>query len=654
MAHRTARQVTSHRLKGAGIICAAAAAFTLAEPVAFAGGADPGDDPPSVMAEAEATADDLGFGLDLDSSGQTIPDTAYPIPSGATYLSTAGNDANSGLSAASPVRTLNRAVDLTASGGTVVVRGGEYRDWYHSGTSHKIVNKPIHLQAYPHERPWFSGADIRPASQWTKVRDGLWSTSWSTPSLCSGQYYSRGLFAQTSAGPCAHPDNTNNPSNMMAVDPQMAFVNGNALRQVAATSPQGTLPWGTFSYDWNARRLYIATDPAKATVELSARPVGLILGGGGFSSVRGLGFRRYASNQYNNLTGSAVYVGGSTSVIERSVFAENAGGGLAYSNPKNGSRVTRSVFANNGYTALGANGSSTANIDNNFTITGNVFNLNNAEGFGERCTISCGQAAVKLAHMQKATISRNIVANTIGPRTTREGYGNGIWCDLLCRNISYVSNVLANNPGTGIFHEVSDTGIIAGNAVTGSQVGVGVASANTKVYNNTLVQNVQGMKVYDDSRVPSISAGIGPDTRNVSVVNNIVTGMNLSLKVEDMSVNGQAGTDPKQYLATVTNNSYHQANGTSPKFAFTQWPDLAGRYYSSLGAFQIDWRLESQSQWLSGTADPFFMNADAGDYRVRTGSPASGTAAPLPADVAAALGVSATAKRDRGAVIPLY
>ncbi|MDE9364990.1 right-handed parallel beta-helix repeat-containing protein [Luteipulveratus sp. YIM 133132] len=594
----------------------------------------------------------LPTSLGLDESGRTLPDTAYAIPTGATYLSTTGNDAASGRTPATAVRTLNRAIDVTPAGGTVVVRGGEYRDWYHSGSAPKVVPKPVHIQAYPHEKPWFTGADLRPRNLWSKIGDRLWATPWVTPWLCGGQYYWRWLYDQGPNGPCAHQDNTNNPSNVMAVDPQMAFVDGAALRQVPASRPQRALAAGTFAYDRSAGLLYVAADPAVHRLELSVRPTALVLGGGGSSSLKGVGFRRYASNQYENLTSAAVYIGGSISSVERAVFAENAAGGLTYSNPKKGSAITGSVLANNGFTALQANGTSRSNIDNDFRVVGNVFNHNNAEGFGERCTSSCAQAAVKLAHMQGATISRNIVKNTVGPRGAREGYGNGLWCDGLCRRTSYTYNLVTGNPGVGIFHEVSDSGIIAGNVITSSQNGIGVASASTKVYNNTLVGNVQGMKIYDDRRSSSTDSGVGPDTTRVAVADNLVVGNGLSFGIEDHAIGIRPGTDVKEYFSAMSDNSCHQRNGTAPKFAFVQSPDRAGRYYGSLAAFQTDWGLGARSHWISGSADPFFVNETAGDYRVRVGSVAKGSATPLPADVAAALGVPAAGPRDRGALSP--
>src|SRR4051794_30190027 len=78
----------------------------------------------------------------LDRSGNSVPDTNYPIPAGALFVSTSGKDTNSG-SISSPLRSITKAINAVRTGGTVVVRGGTYRDGYRSsdGTTYGIQNK---------------------------------------------------------------------------------------------------------------------------------------------------------------------------------------------------------------------------------------------------------------------------------------------------------------------------------------------------------------------------------------------------------------------------------------------------------------------------------------------------------------------------------
>jgi len=118
----------------------------------------------------------------LDRTGTTVPLTNYPIPTGAVFMSPQGADEHAGTRSA-PVRTLNRAISLAPAGGTIVLRGGEYRDWYHNrgATSYRVVRKSLTFQAYPGEAPWLNGADLVSASAFTKSAGTTSTTSLGRP-----------------------------------------------------------------------------------------------------------------------------------------------------------------------------------------------------------------------------------------------------------------------------------------------------------------------------------------------------------------------------------------------------------------------------------------------------------------------------------------
>ncbi|HEY5822592.1 MAG TPA: right-handed parallel beta-helix repeat-containing protein [Propionibacteriaceae bacterium] len=602
---------------------------------------------PSAQASTNATVPSQPTGL--DKTGNSVPRTNYPIPAGAIFISPRGLDANPGTQAA-PVKTINQAVKLAPDGGTIVMREGQYRDWFHDlrvPTTYGIITKALTFQAYPGESPWFNGSDLKPASAWTKT-DGVnqWSMNWSTPNFCDGQYYSRPLTQQQrspNAGPCAHFDMTD-PTHPVAGDPQMVFANATPLRQVDSLSAVGPK---SFFYDWNARRMHIGLDPASKTLEVAVRPMALVLSnkGAGFR-ILGVGFHRYADNEFHNMTNSVVYVGGSKTVIENSVFAYNASAGVSYSNPPVGSGVRRTIFAYNGYTALGANGGSQRGIRNDFFVEGSVFYRNNTENFGLECTISCGQAAAKFTHMVGLTLTNNLVEET-------GGSAGGLWCDLNCRDTKIIYNTIRNNRGAGIFYEVSSQGIIAGNVISGSSFGISVASASTKVYNNTLVDNVQGINVYDDQRSRGVNGiyDVGPDTRDVTVVNNVVSGNNYSLMAAGPRVStAPPNTSASDLFTRVDHNIFFQGNGTAPIYAW--WRDPSGQVssYRTSASFAAARGYEQNSTWLDGSTDPLFENKAAGDYRLREGTAAYQSAETLPSDVAAAMGIPAyDSSRSRGA-----
>ncbi|HEX7666737.1 MAG TPA: hypothetical protein VF407_19550, partial [Polyangiaceae bacterium] len=344
------------------------------------GGPGAGDGGPSGDAGPSPTG--------LDETGATIPDTNYPAPAGAIYMAPNGVDTAAGSEAA-PVLTLAKAIALVPSGGTIVVRGGTYRD------GAVQTSKPFTLQAYPHEKPWFDGTDLPAASAWTNDGAGHWTMPWNTPTFCGGHYYDSPYDAQTTAntGPCSHYDMVNAAyvdTQYAAVgDPQMVFVDGVYVHEVTTLA---AATGANFYYDQTAKKMYVASDPALHEVEVAARPSALIFSGAG-TKILGIGFKRYATNEYSNADVGAVYGGGTGALFENDVFTEMAGGALATS-PS--STVSLSVFAKNGFNGMGSNGHqhSTKEADG-LVIQGSIFNANNQEHFGDHCSASCAQAGVK-------------------------------------------------------------------------------------------------------------------------------------------------------------------------------------------------------------------------------------------------------------------
>jgi parallel beta-helix repeat protein len=584
--------------------------------------------------------------LGLDSTGKTIPDTNYPVPAGAIFMATNGNDANPGTEAA-PVKTINRAMSLVAANGTIVIRSGVYRDWYNSGgTTYAISGKGVTVQNYPHEQVWFDGTDV--VSAWVDNGDGKWYKDWNTPQLCDSKYYQLPPTQQNTnnSGPCSHKDMSASPSSPVAGDPQNVFINGVRLKQVASLGATGV---DSFYYDWAAKRMYILTDPNGKTIEMSARPVAIVFGGSNTNgnTIRGIGIRRYATNEMGGITSSAVYMGGAgPNKAEKLVFMENSSGALSMSNPLPGSYIKSSVFAFNGYTAAGANGGSSSNTRNDFLMEGNVFNSNNTELFGESCNISCGQANVKLGHMVGFTLRNNIVENGMGD-------ASGLWCDLDCRDGVFVNNVVRNNGGSGIFYEVSSGGIIASNLVVGGkQPGINVASSTTKVYNNTVVNNQFGIQVYDDGRAPGYQGwtDIGPNTSNVEVVNNVIYDEPYYLfKTSEANRDIAVNTKPSQFYTQFDYNAYYRVNGQTQNLY--NWNENGvAEYFKSSAAFAAAKGWDSHAIDVTSGGDPFFTNLAGGDYTIRSSSPAYNSGKPLPADVASKLGIINGQPISRGAI----
>lgn len=618
----------------------------------------------------------------LDESGKTLPKTNYAIPSGATFMSTTGSDSNDGKSVNTPVKSLNTAVAKTPSGGTIVMRGGEYRDWYDQGSgSVQIINKPISFQAYPGEAPWFNGTDVV-SDGWTSS-NGVWARSWSTPSFCGGAYYTpvNGKapydyrVGQDTA--CAHGDSISNGNYPVASDPQMAFANDAQLTEVGSLS-QVTAGSKKFYYDWGNKKIYVSENPSASTIELTKRPGAFVLGGPSNFAIRGIGFHRYGSSFMGNVNASVVYIGmggagsGGKAEIENTVFSENAGITLSFDGPKTGTYVKNSVFAYNHYTGMSAMGFASSNpgVRNNFVIEGNIFNGNNASTADANCRASCEAAGVKMTRMAGFTVKNNIFENT--KRDGNVGSGSGFWCDMNCSYGVIVNNVSRNNGGNGIFYEISSHGIIANNLIYNNRAdGISVYSASTKVYNNTISTkkdvDVMAIEVVDDNRMGKewassgqpypVGCDAGPNTRNVEVANNlIVADPNIGPRLYNFSNPGSSysagcqspdpNTTADKYFDLLDYNIYYY-NAGQILYLYGQTDAIDTlQYLRSVSGKPF----ENNTITVVSKGDPFADKAGS-DFRLKTDSLAytkKGVA--LPADVAQAIGVPAGTTPVRGAI----
>lgn len=610
----------------------------------------------------------------LDPSGKTIPVTNYPIPtSNVIFMSTDGNDSNSGTSADRPVLSLAKAVEQVPAGGTIVMRGGEYRQWLPNNRNSNLVgtvSKSVTFQAYPGESPWFNGADIV-NSGWQSDGNGRWYRQWETPSFCDGKYYgysvepyrhqvlkrdSNGRPLSASNGgidpaikqtTCMYEDASNNVDYPVAGNPQQAFIDNIRQQEVETLAKVAS---GKFYYDWSARRIYIGTNPANKTVELSARPAVMILAGADTNvfTIKGIGFKRYATNgSEGTMTGTPIYAARQT-IIENSVFTEMAANGLFVS-AKRGSSIRRSVFADNGGTGLTSNGDSKKpGVRNDLLIEDSIFNGNNWERGGLWCNRACGPAHIKMAHMAGFMVRNNIFENA------HEG-AHALWCDLNCNDMVSVNNIIRNNWGHGVFYEVSNRGIIANNLIyNNGSVGIRVAAPDIKIYNNTIVNNYtprnEGILIYRDGRPES--GDVGPPTNNVQIVNNLIAGPTDRTGARFISP-GYSPTGNNFQTSELDYNAYYRISDRQGLYYYT-----ASSQYDSAGEYKFiaDMRrlsanrFEGSSFSVDNNESPF-INRPNNDYHLKTDSLAyTQKGKPLPADVAAALGVPVGTTPVRGVI----
>ncbi|MEW9548165.1 nitrous oxide reductase family maturation protein NosD [Nonomuraea sp. NPDC050783] len=402
------------------------------------------------------------------SAAGLIKDTDYPIPAGAVFVSPGGSDTAAGTEA-QPLRTLAAGIARISSGGTVVMRAGNYRE------SIAGVNKRITVQPYPHEKVWIKGTDV--VSGWTADGAAWRTTTWRSP-FCQDCYPAQAI----------------NPAYPLAGKPDQAFRDGRPLRQVATRAEVGA---GTFYVDPSSKVLYVGDDPAGATMELSTRWRAMLLNAGAAGSViRGLGFSEY-SPHWNEDQLAMLVDAAPNSVIENNVFVRSATRALGIYAA--GIRVEGNTVDDNG----GSGGA--VNRADGAVFRGNTFDRNNNQHFAvTTCGSYCTMAGMKVAHTKDVVVEQNSFAGNDG---------TGFWCDLGCTNGQITGNTVTGNTNNGIFWEVSSVATIQGNTISGNTRGVKIAGSDrTTVTGNTFTGNATHLGVYDDARLPSsdsYSAGLG-------------------------------------------------------------------------------------------------------------------------------------------------
>ena len=204
--------------------------------------------------------------------------TSYPVPNGAVFVATNGNDGDPGTSA-SPLLTLNRALAITPPGGTIVMRSGRYRESV-------TITKQVTIQNAPGAVVWLDGSS--PVSGWV-ASGNVWRKDGWTTRFDHSPTYVQGA-----------PDYTQpfwqflNPAFPMAAHPDQVWIDGVEQQQVAS---HAQVTAGTFYLDEASSQLYLGSNPSGRTVEASTVAKALSIRAPGVV-IRGIGVRRYAPSVY--------------------------------------------------------------------------------------------------------------------------------------------------------------------------------------------------------------------------------------------------------------------------------------------------------------------------------------------------------------------
>ncbi len=538
--------------------------------------------------------------------------TQYTYPANAIFVSTKDGDNTKSGTSTSPLKTLQAAVDKAPAGGTIVMRGGVYREEL------KTLAKALTIQPYPNEEVWLDGSDV--VTGW--VQDGnIWrKDNWSVAtSLCpNNACFDQNLV--TSA----------NPAGGL---PDMVYVDNVQLKQVLTKAEVVT---GTFYVDRANSKLYIGTSPTLKTVEASTRKQAIMYYSAATagSKLRGIGVRRYAANVYFTSKPGQIEVSNGAKSIEfdNMTFIESSANGIFMtgSSTDRASNITirNSIFANNGASGVSGNYLDAFTMDNNVVYNNNTEKVQWDGEYGS-------YAGTKIARMTNSTIKYNLFQNN---------FGTGYWCDLDCSDNKILGNMARGNTTHGIFYEVSYNATIASNvSYNNGEWGYKINGRNIYVYNNTAYNNKSdNFFIYDDPRLPSQNVAIennlsaaGPSTNSASHLMNIRTNI--------------AGTSA---VTALDGNLYYRPNTTAPKYVLGWQGTTPAINYTTLDAtLRSQTGREGKSTLVEGVAiTKVFTDPTNHNFKLAAGSAAILSSNPLPAIPAAVLSRPVGSIVNRGAL----
>ena len=323
------------------------------------------------------------------------------------------------------------------------------------------------------------------------------------------------------------------PAHPRCAYPEDLFIDDSVLEHVASLA---AVRAGTWFFDYDADRVYMADDPPGRRVEIGVLPYAV------FSNAAGVGIDHLTIEKYASPAQAGVigFTGpGPDWVVRANDIRWNHGLGIRIGD---GMQVLGNLIHEQRQLGLGGSG-------DHVLVQGNEIAFNNTAGFGAGPQSEAG--ATKFVATDGLIVRNNFSHHNHGP---------GLWTDIDNINTLYEDNRVEDNDWRGIFHEISYAAVIRGNIVRrngfrlpgvgGAFEGSGILVSNSpdvEVVGNVVEDNLNGIMAREDDRG---SGDHGPyDVVNLFVHENTVR------QTDGGRAAGVTDTDPRAnpYLRSANN-----------------------------------------------------------------------------------------------------
>jgi parallel beta-helix repeat protein len=562
----------------------------------------------------------------------------YELPdvSGTTFfVAPDGDPSSDGLSPGNPT-SIEEAFTRVVSGDAIILRGGIYR------TGNLNFNQGIVMQPYRDEEPVLNGTLV--AGSWMEAGENLWVTNWDH------------LFP---AGP---EDWWNRERNeeftpLHRFNNDAVFIDGQYLQSAGSTDE---VDEGTYYVDYDENRIYIGINPANRQVEITAfrkalhrvlKPVHGKEPDKIGPVIRGITFTQYPDTM--------VHIGGYGLAIDQ-----------------HGRDIVGTVFENCTFSncfRIGVLALSDNLVMRNCKVvntnTEGVYIIASADVLLERNIIEKNNieqwtgfypAAVKIFNQSHRTIVReNLVINH--PHST------GVWWDVGNRDGVFVNNHVEGVDHHGLFFEISDGCIVAGNVFKDCHQSIFVLNAsNVEIYNNTLINsriNFDRNNRGDQLGLFGwhVTTGPGVEERDGHIlVNNLfyMDGGSDSPFVTTGQPANMCERLNEPHLTELNHNVFVRGNrNENERVALIRWSPYQGdncrvNIYSPQDLSNLYPHFSSYCRYFGNYDGQLFRNPENNDYRLVEGFDGRNSATDIPAHIASAMGLNRNTRPFVGAIAP--